>query len=487
MEKQLTLTDLISPKIRLFLYLSSLSTLLFVQTYCTNVCPFIDGLFVSEIVVNLTVVFLFHIAFREILNRLYAGAWKNVSLPRQGYYLSIISWLLAGVVALIIHAIRYTDFPFASHLKLLSSYWILGGGILAQLEYIIFEYRYKKLPHAVSAHGFSEKISRRILESFFLFTMAPTVTLVLIIARYNYEHILEHKVLIEVLYIGGLFLSTALLIALLFGRMLREDTDRIVEGVVEIESGNFTAQIDVDRSDELGEISQGINAMAQGLANRERIKEAFGKFVDPGIAETFIKEFIAGEGQIAMGGQRRYAVILMADIRNFTELSETMPPDDLIALLNEYFIEMVAAVNENGGIVDKFIGDAIMAVFGLPEAAEAERKAYETAVAMRTRLAALNERFKAEGMPELDNGIGIHGGEVTAGYLGSEERLEFTVIGAPVNLASRIEQETKRLGKAVLFSRSFAEKLPSYYKTAFVSEAKLKGISQPVRLYTMDI
>lgn len=487
MEKQLTLTNLISPKIRLFLYLSSLSTLLFVQTYCTNVCPFIDGLFITEIVINLSIVFLFHIAFREILNHRFAKPWKNVSLPRQGYYLSIISWLLAGVVALIIHATKYTDFPIASHLKLLSSYWILGGGILAQMEYIVFEYRYKKLPHTVSEHDFSEKISRRILESFFLFTMAPTVTLVLIIARYNYEHILQQKVLIEVLYIGGLFLTTALLIALLFGRMLREDTDKIVDGVVEIEAGNFTAPINVDRSDELGEISQGINSMAQGLANRERIKEAFGKFVDPKIAETFIKEFIADEGRVTMGGQRRYAVILMADIRNFTELSETMPPDRLIALLNEYFVEMVAAVNDHGGLVDKFIGDAIMAVFGIPETKDAERRAYETAVAMRERLARLNERLADKGVPRLDNGIGIHAGEVTAGYLGSEERLEFTVIGSPVNVASRIEQETKTLDRPVLFSQSFADKLPGYFKTEFVAETKLKGVTDSVRLYTMNI
>jgi adenylate cyclase len=164
-----------------------------------------------------------------------------------------------------------------------------------------------------------------------------------------------------------------------------------------------------------------------------------------------------------------------------------MPPDQLIALLNEYFVEMVAAINDHGGLVDKFIGDAIMAVFGIPEAKDAERRAYETAADMRSRLAALNERFTAKGLPVLDNGIGIHAGEVTAGYLGSEDRLEFTVIGAPVNVAARIEQETKTLERAILFSQSFADRLPDYFKTAFIAETKLKGVSRPVRLYTMDI
>jgi adenylate cyclase len=103
---------------------------------------------------------------------------------------------------------------------------------------------------------------------------------------------------------------------------------------------------------------------------------------------------------------------------------------------------------------------------------------------MRKRLAELNERFAAKGYPQLNNGIGIHAGEVTAGYLGSEERLEFTVIGAPVNLAARIEQETRQQNRAILFSEAFANKLPDYFKSDFVAEVSLKGISLPVRLYS---
>ncbi len=482
----LTLHALLSPKIRLMLYLSSLSTLLFVQTYCTNVCPFIDGLFVSEIVLNLSLIFLVHIAVRELLYWRFSEPWACCSLPRQAYYLSIISWLIAGVAAFILHAVRYEDFPYASHLKLLSSYWVLGGGILAQMEYILFEYRHKQLPKPSSTPHPNERISRRILESFILFTTAPTLTLVLVISRYDYQGVLSHKVMIEVLYIGGLFIATSLLIALLFGRMLREDTDRIVRGVATIEAGDFTHPIRLDRPDELGEISRGIDVMAEGLAQRERIKEAFGKFVDPVVVETFTRDYIAENGKINLSGQRRHAVILMADIRNFTVLSESIPADRLVEMLNAYFAQMVEAVNHHGGMVDKFIGDAIMAVFGLTDPVGAEEAACQTALSMRQRLVQLNAHFRHEGFPELDTGVGIHAGEVVAGYLGSQERLEFTVIGSPVNVAARIESETKVLQTPVLISETVARKLtttPSH----FVSESRLKGVSEPVRLYGIDI
>lgn len=480
------LKELISPRIRLYLYLSSLSTLFFVQTYCTNVCPFIDGLFVSEIVINLSLIFLLHIAVRELLYRRFNTPWDSCSLPRQGYYISIISWLIAGVAALVLHAVRYDDFPFASHLKLLSSYWILGGGILAQMEYILFEFRYKQLPHTEHSRRYNERIARRILESFFLFTMAPTVTLILVISRYDYEGLLSHKVTKEVFFIGILFIATALLISLLFGRMLRDDTDKIVQGVASIEAGAFTRPITLDRPDELGEIARGIDSMAKGLAHRERIKEAFGKFVDPAIAEAFIRQFIAENGKVTMSGQRRYAVILMADIRNFTVLSESIPADTLVELLNAYFAEMVDAVGRNGGIVDKFIGDAIMAVFGLTESGGAETAACKTALMMRRKLTSLNASFMEKGFPEIDTGIGIHAGEVIAGYLGSEERLEFTVIGPPVNVAARIESETKALGTPILISEAVAVKLEGL-SASFVSESHLKGVSEPVRLFGLDI
>ncbi len=481
-----TLTQLLTPTVWLLLVLSSLSSLLFVQTYCSSVCHFIDGLKPNDLLINLGLIFLFHLVARFILNRIFSKPWSAYSLPRQAYYLSIASWFLAGIAALVLHAFKYPDFPTGSHFKLLSGYWILGGGILAQLEYVIFEYQYKQLASANTVPHFKERLSRRILESLFIFTLAPTLTMLLTVLRYSHEGVLSQKVSNELLFIGLLTILGAIIVAFFIGRMLKEDTRLIVDAVKEIAQGNLQTSIIINRSDELGEISEGINAMTKGLQLREKIKEAFGRFVNPHVASMFIEQFVEDDKSIKMGGQKQHAVVLMADLRDFTVLSETMPPDELIALLNEYFSVMVDVIQTHGGIIDKFMGDAIMAVFGLPKSEQPEKDAANAALEMRRELHKLNQSLRSRALPTLNNGIGIHSGEVIAGYLGSEKRLEFTVIGSTVNIASRIEEQTKAVDQAILISDAVKQRLGDSFNAAFIDELSLKGVSQSVKVYTLS-
>lgn len=265
MNSSLPFKALINWRIRLFLYLSSLSSLLFMQNYCTNVCPFIDGLQPMQITFNLGLVFIFHIVIRELLFIRFNEPMEHISLPRQGYYLSIASWFLAGIIALAVHAIRYEHFPLGSHLKLLSSYWILGGGILAQLEYMVFEKRYKRIVVQNAYTHYKEKISRRILESFMIFTIAPVIVLLLIVGRYSYQGVLESKVVFEVLFIGGFFVTVVITVALFFGNLLKKDTDKIIDSINHIKMGDFNHELRIVRSDELGEISHAINTMRTAI------------------------------------------------------------------------------------------------------------------------------------------------------------------------------------------------------------------------------
>lgn len=292
--------NLITWRIRLFLYLSSLSSLLFMQNYCTNVCPFIDELRPQQITLNLLAVFIFHIIFRESLFIKFKNYSGKLSIPRLGYYLSIASWIVAGVVALSIHAYRYEHFPLGSHIKLLSSYWIFGAGILAQLEYIVYEVRYKSIVSNSEFNRYNEKISHRILESFFIFTIAPVLTLLLVVRRYTAQGLLENHVLIESLYIGVFFVFVVLIVALFFGKFLKKDTEAIINSINQIKEGNFHNELNIVRSDELGEISSAINSMRvsikQGIENIEALnleivdtqKEVV--FTMGSIAETRSKE-----------------------------------------------------------------------------------------------------------------------------------------------------------------------------------------------------
>ncbi len=266
MKQKLISSDIITTDIRILIYLFSLSTLFFARNYCVNVCPFLDSLTNEELTLNLIIVFIFHIFTREILYKVFEKPFTRLTLPRHLYYLSIASWVIAGIFAFCLHYFQYSHFPIGSHVKLLSSYWVLGAGILAQLEYIIFEKRYKKIAANVDIRFYNENISRRIVESFTILTIAPAVTILLVLARYNTDTTNNSHLISEIAYIVILFVITAVLSALLFGQMLKKDTRTILHNINLIKTGVFDTNIDIKRADELGEISNAIESMANDIA-----------------------------------------------------------------------------------------------------------------------------------------------------------------------------------------------------------------------------
>lgn len=294
MKTQLKMSNLLSMKVRIYLYIFSLSTLLFSQNYCINVCPFIDSITNSELVFNLFIIFLIHIIVREILYRVFNTPFKNLTLPRHAYYLSIISWMIAGIAAFILHFFKYPTFQIVSHIKLLSSYWILGAAILSQLEYILFEKRFKEIATNVDISKYNENISRRIVESFIILTVAPAITIFLILARYYHDNVFNNSHIIqEIGYVIALFVITAIASSLLFSKMLKKDTKMILKNIKSIQNGNYQINIDITRADELGEISNAIEHMATKIdsLNREIVStqmEVVNKMGE--IAETRSKE-----------------------------------------------------------------------------------------------------------------------------------------------------------------------------------------------------
>ena len=259
------ITQLITTKNRVILYLGSLTSLFFLQTYCTNICPFIDGLQPEKVFRNLGFIFVLHVIYREVLYHVYKKPWKNYSLPRQAYFLSMISWLFAAISAYILHTILYPEFPISSHLKLFSAYVTLGAGIISQLEYILFEKTFKDIYDKKEYTIFNEKLSRRIIETFLIFTFAPILTILLIISRYNLEGIIDTHVTVELLYIGTFMLICASFLAVIFGRVLKNDTKIIINNINKINRGIYASPQTINRPDELGEISYAIKGMATSI------------------------------------------------------------------------------------------------------------------------------------------------------------------------------------------------------------------------------
>lgn len=291
---KLSLRDIITSRIRIYLYLFSFSSVFFLQTYCTNICQFIDGLQPAQVYRNLGFIFVLHIIYREVLYTIFKTPKKEISLPRHGYYLSMISWVLAGISALILHANLYPGFPMGSHIKLLSSYVILGAGVIAQIEYIIFERSYKNKVKKHEYVEFNERLSKRILETFLIFTIAPILTLFLIVGRYGLEGVISAHVSTEILYMGSIMLGAAIILALKFRNMLKEDTKIIIENLNHVQNLDYQNIKTINRPDELGEISHSIKTMSHAIDKSAKEIAALNEEII-----TTQKEIIYTMGEIA--------------------------------------------------------------------------------------------------------------------------------------------------------------------------------------------
>ncbi|HYC50209.1 MAG TPA: adenylate/guanylate cyclase domain-containing protein [Gemmatimonadaceae bacterium] len=217
--------------------------------------------------------------------------------------------------------------------------------------------------------------------------------------------------------------------------------------------------------------------------NRETAARSnFERYFTPQLA----KRIASSEGATRLGGEKREVTVLFSDIRGFTALSETMPPNEMATLLTDYFTEMVECVFRNEGTLDKFIGDAVMAQWGAPIGSEGDPdKAMQAAIEMMRELAKLNAQWKQEGRPQLEIGIGLNHGDAFAGNIGSERRLEYTVIGDTVNTASRL---CSAAGPGeILISNEMKSVLSKKPKLKEMPPMELKNKSQPVKVYKVII
>lgn len=239
------------------------------------------------------------------------------------------------------------------------------------------------------------------------------------------------------LSIGGLVLS--LIGAFYIARTVTRPVNALVDAARGVEQGDYTRTVQLGQRDEIGELAVAFNRMLKGLAERDKVRDLFGRFVPRAVAEQAIA------GDAVLGGEDRQVTVLFSDLRNFTSFSERRSPQEVVSLLNTYFTRMSEVVERNHGMVDKFLGDGVMAIFGAPTASEDDAgNALQAALDMRAALEQLNEVFAGQGLPRLDIGIGINTGVMVVGNMGSPSRYNYTVIGDGVNLAARIEGLTKR-------------------------------------------
>ncbi len=245
----------------------------------------------------------------------------------------------------------------------------------------------------------------------------------------------------------GLFIAVA--ISFIFAVGVSTPIRRLSVATTQVAKENFAHRVDISSSDEFAKLGGSFNQMIAGLGEKQKIRSAFDKSVSKEVADHMLDQ------GVELGGTKQYATILFADIRGFTALSESLDEKSLINLLNDYFTQVNGCIIEQQGVIDKFIGDAVMALFGTPIANE--QSAYCGLLAARQMLDTVvefNQQSQATYGCEIKIGIGLNSGELIAGLVGAADRLNYTVLGNQVNVASRIEGLCKYYGAALILSES---------------------------------
>ncbi|HUZ78675.1 MAG TPA: adenylate/guanylate cyclase domain-containing protein [Chloroflexota bacterium] len=237
----------------------------------------------------------------------------------------------------------------------------------------------------------------------------------------------------------------------------------------------------VSSRDELGYLAEGFNHMVADLRDREVVRAMFGQYVTNQVAEAVLA------GQVKLGGERKDVTVLITDIRSFTTLSESRPPEQVMAMLNDYFSRMIDAIVEFDGTLDKFVGDAIVVEFNMPlPAARHPLRAVLTALRMRDNLVEFNRGQVAAGLPAIRIGMGIHTGMAVVGNLGAEgKKLEYTAIGDTVNVAARLEDLTKELAADICLSQDVYDAVARWVEVTPPITTTVKGRNAPVTVYRL--
>lgn len=314
----------------------------------------------------------------------------------------------------------------------------------------------------------------------FLGAFAKTSLGVSVIAQVSRDVILEPARMVRrgIIKIACYVLFAAFFFIFLFSISLTSPIERLVEMAREIARGNFDAKSEVTSHDEVGELAKAFEDMTVGLKERDKIKNVFNKFHGSSITEDLM------QGDLSLGGSNKEVTVFFSDIRDFTKFSEGHTPEEVVSMLNEYFAIMVGIINKNHGVVDKFIGDAIMAVWGAPKSTGQDQYyAVKACIEMRIALNELNERRAVRGQTPIKIGIGIHSGRAISGTIGSNERMEYTVIGDTVNMTSRIESSTKAFGTDLLVSDITAGIIKEKFVLEYAGAAEVKGKSEPLKMF----
>lgn len=274
-------------------------------------------------------------------------------------------------------------------------------------------------------------------------------------------------------------LIAGIIASLVLVNVLTNPIKFLMQGVRAIGEGNYDVAIKVKTRDELGELSDAFNSTAKSLKEKELLKGAFSTYVSSTVMEQILKD----PGKLSLHGTRVRCTMLFTDIRGFTSMSETMEPEQVVAIINEYLTLQTDKVFKWEGLLDKFVGDCVMAVYGLPfPKADDSYRAVRTAMDMRDGIEKLNVIRKRRDQMTVGVGIGVNTGDVVAGNMGSPQKMDYTVIGDNVNLAARLEANAP--AGNIFVSESTYNETKDRIEYEQREPISVKGKKEPVKIYS---
>lgn len=333
-------------------------------------------------------------------------------------------------------------------------------------------------------------ISRRIRVFFRLGSLTPLAILVLTLLTLQGQPAQMHMTARE--YGHGVIVFSIVLFAIFFlgagalnrliSRSIADPVNALVATVTAVKSADYDTRVTVVGNDEIARLGDAVNEMIHGLSERELLRDAFGRYVAPEVRDEILS------GRTPLDGELRHVSVLFADIRDFTPLTETRDPKQVVRILNRYFAAMAAVIQQHSGLVLQFLGDEIYAVFGAPvRRPDHPQQAFKAALAMQKERVALNRCFLDDGLPELRHGIGLHTGDALVANIGSPDRLSYLLVGDTVNLASRLQTLTKKTGFEIMLSehtyRHLGRKEKDLVSMERLPAVAIKGKRRPTDCY----
>ena len=420
---------------------------------------------------------------------------RALNLPLLAALHSLIGWVLVGFF-FAQGGLMFFTADALTFSRTFLGVGVVGGLVVSTLVYLVADAIWRKhLPTFFPDGSFASlKVMRvsvglRLIATFLLTGLLPLIVLAMVTrngvlnamaANLDPSEVLT-RVTLTILFIVTITFAINVLLILLTTRSLLRPLRRLTDAMKIVATGDLTPRLLIDSNDELGDLGYRFNGMLAELEQSQRMRDLFGRYVSKEVADQVLKN------GADLGGENVPATVLFADIRDFTTLTESLPPQQVVDILNRYYTRMVDAIVEHGGWVNKFGGDSLLAVFGAPiRQSDHALRAVNAAWAMNRALAEFNAEQLAMGLKPIAIGIGISSGEMVAGNVGGKERLEYTVIGDPVNLAARLESLTKEWKTAVLISEQTNNLLAnSTTQTRARDEVTVKGKTQPTLVYEL--